>query len=123
AVVNVEKIIPGNTVLSITEKGMGKRTDESEYRCQRRAGRGLIATNLTEKTGELVCMKMVDGSEDVIMIRDDGTVIRMPVEQISVFGRNTQGVKLMQVPEGARVASVAIVPPSEEEESESEVTE
>ncbi|MEA5059506.1 MAG: DNA gyrase subunit A [Candidatus Pelethousia sp.] len=118
AVVNVEKIIPGNTVLSITEKGMGKRTDESEYRCQRRAGRGLIATNLTEKTGELVCMKMVDGSEDVIMIRDDGTVIRMPVEQISVFGRNTQGVKLMQVPEGARVASVAIVPPSEEEESE-----
>lgn len=123
AVVNAEKIVPGQTVLSITERGMGKRTEESEYRCQRRAGRGLIAMNLTDKTGELVCMKMVEGGEDVIMIRDDGTVIRMPVEQIRTISRNTQGVKLMQVPEGARVASVAIVPPSEDEGDESEATE
>lgn len=123
-VVNVEKVIPGQTVLSITEKGMGKRTEEAEYRSQRRAGRGLIAMNLTEKTGELVCMKMVDGTEDVMMIRDDGTLIRMNVEQIRIISRNTQGVKLMQVPEGARVASVAIVPPAEDaDEGEGEVTE
>ena len=123
-VVNVEKVITGQTVLSITEKGMGKRTEEAEYRSQRRAGRGLIAMNLTEKTGELVCMKMVDGTEDVMMIRDDGTLIRMNVEQIRIISRNTQGVKLMQVPEGARVASVAIVPPAEEEDGEGdEVTE
>ncbi|MEA4970774.1 MAG: DNA gyrase subunit A [Candidatus Pelethousia sp.] len=121
-VVNVEKVIPGQTVLSITERGMGKRTEEAEYRGQRRAGRGLIAMNLTEKTGELVCMKMVDGTEDVMMIRDDGTLIRMNVEQIRIISRNTQGVKLMQVPEGARVASVAIVPPAEDAEGD-EVTE
>ena len=110
-VVDVEKVIPGQTVLSITERGMGKRTDETEYRCQRRGGRGVIAMNLTEKTGQLVCMRMVQGDEDVMMIRDDGTVMRMPVEQIRVISRNTQGVKLMQVPEGARVASVALVAP------------
>ncbi len=69
-------------------------------------------------------MKMVDGTEDVMMIRDDGTLIRMNVEQIRIISRNTQGVKLMQVPEGARVASVAIVPPAEEEDGEGdEVTE
>ena len=113
-VVNVEKIIVGQTVLSITERGMGKRTEESEYRCQRRAGRGILAMNITDKTGELVCMKMVDGSEDVMMIRDDGTVIRMSVEQIRIISRNTQGVKLMQVQDGTRVASVAIVPPAED---------
>ena len=110
-VVDVEKVIPGQTVLSITERGMGKRTDEAEYRCQRRGGRGVIAMNLTEKTGRLVCMRMVQGDEDVMMIRDDGAVMRMPVEQIRVISRNTQGVKLMQVPEGARVASVALVAP------------
>ena len=118
-VVNVEKIVPGQTVLSITENGMGKRTDESEYRSQHRAGRGVIAMNLTEKTGDLVCLKMVDDSQDVMMIRDDGTLIRMPIEQIRIISRNTQGVKLMQVPEGARVASVAIVPPSEDKDEDS----
>ncbi len=119
-VVNVEKIIPGQTVLSITEKGMGKRTDEAEYRRQRRAGRGILAMNITDKTGELVCMKMVDGTEDVMMIRDDGTLIRMSVEQIRIISRNTQGVKLMQVPDGTRVASVALVPPAEDEGVEDE---
>ena len=119
-VVDVEKIIPGQTVLSITERGMGKRTDEAEYRCQRRGGRGVIAMNLTEKTGQLVCMRMVQGDEDVMMIRDDGTVMRMPVEQIRVISRNTQGVKLMQVPEGARVASVALVAPESSQEDPAE---
>ena len=119
-VVDVEKIIPGQTVLSITERGMGKRTDEAEYRCQRRGGRGVIAMNLTEKTGQLVCMRMVQGDEDVMMIRDDGTVMRMPVEQIRVISRNTQGVKLMQVPEGARVASVALVAPESPQEDPAE---
>ena len=119
-VVDVEKVIPGQTVLSITERGMGKRTDEAEYRCQRRGGRGVIAMNLTEKTGRLVCMRMVQGDEDVMMIRDDGTVMRMPVEQIRVISRNTQGVKLMQVPEGARVASVALVAPESPQEDPAE---
>ncbi|MDR0841758.1 MAG: DNA gyrase subunit A [Christensenellaceae bacterium] len=118
SVVDVEKVVPGATVLSITENGMGKRTGEGAYRSQRRGGKGLIAMNINEKTGELACMKMVHGEEDVILISEDGTVIRLPAEQISVISRNTQGVKLMRLGEDTRVASVAIVPHTEEEEED-----
>lgn len=117
-VVDVEKIIRDACVLSITEGGMGKRTPEEAYRLQRRGGKGLIAMNITERTGELVCMKMALGDEDVMLIRDDGTVIRLPVEEISVISRNTQGVKLMRVDEGTRVASVALVPHNGDEGEE-----
>ena len=114
-VVDVNRILPGATVLSITERGMGKRTPEAQYRVQSRGGKGVIATAITEKTGELACMKLCDGSEDIMLIRDDGTIIRLPVEQISVTARNTQGVRLMRVDEGTRVVSVALVPHDEEE--------
>ncbi len=122
AVVDAEKIQPGGAVLSITERGMGKRTPEDAYRVQHRGGKGLIAMNLNEKTGDLMCMKMVYGDEDVMIIRDDGTVIRMPVDQISLISRNTQGVRLMRVDEGSWVAGVAVVPPGEEEEGVEETT-
>ena len=117
-VVDAERVIPGHTVLAITERGMGKRTEEGEYRCQHRGGRGILAMNLTDKTGFLLCLRMVEGSEDVMMIREDGTLMRMPVEQVRIISRNTQGVRLMQVPEGTRLASVALVPPEEEETDE-----
>ena len=117
-VVDVNRILPGATVLSITERGMGKRTPEAQYRVQSRGGKGVIATAITEKTGELACMKLCDGSEDIMLIRDDGTIIRLPVEQISVTARNTQGVRLMRVDEGTRVVSVALVPHDEEEPEE-----
>ena len=117
-VVDVNRILPGATVLSITERGMGKRTPEEQYRRQSRGGKGVIATAITEKTGELACMKLCAGTEDIMMIRDDGTIIRMPVEQISVTSRNTQGVRLMRVDEGTRVVSVALVPHDEAEEVE-----
>ena len=119
-VVDVNRILPGATVLSITERGMGKRTPEGQYRRQSRGGKGVIATAITEKTGELACMKLCDGTEDIMMIRDDGTIIRMPVEQISITSRNTQGVRLMRVDEGTRVVSVALVPHDEENEVEAE---
>ena len=119
-VVDVNRILPGATVLSITERGMGKRTPEEQYRRQSRGGKGVIATAITEKTGELACMKLCTGTEDIMMIRDDGTIIRMPVEQISVTSRNTQGVRLMRVDEGTRVVSVALVPHDEAEEVEAE---
>ena len=119
-VVDVNRIQPGATVLSITERGMGKRTPEDQYRRQSRGGKGVIATAITEKTGELACMKLCDGTEDIMMIRDDGTIIRMPVEQISITSRNTQGVRLMRVDEGTRVVSVALVPHDEENEVEAE---
>ena len=114
-VVGMEEIREGATLLTITEKGFGRRSEYEEYRLQSRGGKGVIATAITEKTGELACMKLCDGSEDIMLIRDDGTIIRLPVEQISVTARNTQGVRLMRVDEGTRVVSVALVPHDEEE--------
>ena len=119
-VIDVNLIAPGMTVLSITEKGMGKRTEESEYPLRHRGGKGVIANAITEKTGKLACMKVCTGDEDIMMIRDDGTVIRTPVDKISVFSRNTQGVRLMRVDEGTKVASVALAPHDKGEETEEE---
>ena len=118
-VVDVQKVLPGADVLAITERGMGKRTREDAYRLQHRGGKGIIVMALSEKTGDLAALKMCTGEEDVMLIRDDGTVIRMPSEQISVtVSRATSGVKLMNVPEGSRVASVAMTPKAEEEEGD-----
>ena len=119
-VIDVNLISQGMTVLSITEKGMGKRTDEEEYPLRHRGGKGVIANAITEKTGKLACMKVCTGDEDIMMIRDDGTVIRTPVDKISVFSRNTQGVRLMRVDEGTKVASVALAPHDKGEETEEE---
>ena len=116
-VVDVERVTPGGTVLSITELGMGKRTDESAYPAHHRGGKGVIAMNLTDRTGRLVCMKMCEEDQDVMMIRDDGTAIRTPVGQISVISRNTQGVKLMKVADGTKVVSVALAPHLEPDDS------
>ena len=114
-VVDVNKVIPGAYVLSVTELGMGKLTREEEYRVQTRGGKGVAAQNLTDKTGDLACMKVTQGGEDIMMIRDDGKVMRMPVDQISIISRATQGVRLMFVDEGTRVVSVALVPTDDEE--------
>ena len=119
-VIDVNLIEKGMTVLSITEKGLGKRTGESEYPLRHRGGKGVIANAITEKTGALACMKVCRGDEDIMMIRDDGTVIRTPVEKISVFSRNTQGVRLMRVDEGTKVVSVALAPHDKGEEAEEE---
>ena len=76
----------------------------------------MLATQLTEKTGDLACLKMTADGEDVMLIRDDGTIIRLPLDQVNIISRNTQGVRLMRVDEGTRVVSVEIVPHSDEEE-------
>ena len=119
SVVGAEKVRPGAAILSISENGMGKRTPEEDYRTQTRGGKGIIAMALTEKTGDLVCMKAVGASgmeEDVMIISSEGTIIRLPVEQISEISRNTQGVRLMRTED--RVASVAIVPHVEPDSEE-----
>ena len=115
AVVDMSKVKPGQFVVAITENGMGKRTDEEAYRSQGRAGKGIIAMNITEKTGKLVCLKVADGTEDLMLIRDDGIVIRTPLSTISVISRNTQGVRLMRIDGDHRVASVALAPHNDEE--------
>lgn len=116
-VVAMAKVIPGASVLTITENGMGKRTPEEAYRNQRRGGKGLIVMQVNERTGDLCGLKMVTGDEDLLLIRDDGMVLRTPVAEISLHsGRGTQGVRLMRADEGTRIAGVAIAPPVSEEE-------
>ena len=113
-VVDMVKVEKNGYVLAVTERGMGKRTPESQYPAHKRGGKGVWAMQLTDKTGDLSCLRMAGDEQDLMLIRDDGTVMRMPVEQVSVISRNTQGVRLMRVDEGTRIASVAIVPHQDE---------
>ena len=103
-------------VLSITENGYGKRTETDEYRTQTRGGKGVKAMNLTDKTGLLTGQMMVHEDEDILIITDDGTVIRTPVASISIQGRNTQGIRLMRVADESKVVCVARAEAEEETE-------
>ena len=120
-VIDVAFVEEGAQVLSITENGYGKRTDIDEYRLQQRGGKGIKAMNLTEKTGMLAAQLLVHDDEDLLLITSDGTVIRTPVNSISVLGRNTQGVRLMRVGEDSKVVCVARAEPEPEEEPENDV--
>ena len=115
-VVGMEPIIVGSnaTLLTITENGFGKRTELEEYRVQNRGGRGVITYKITPKTGEIVGIKIVDGTEDVILITDTGTIIRLNSGEISVLGRSTQGVTLMRTNEGKVVSIEKIVEKDDE---------
>ena len=93
------------TLLAITENGFGKRTELDEYRVQIRGGKGVITYKITPKTGELVGIKIVNDDDDIMMITDTGTIIRLNVKEVSVLGRSTQGVTLMRTNEG-KVVSV-----------------
>ena len=110
----------GCHVLSITENGYGKRTDPEAYRETGRNGKGIIAMALTEKTGLLTAQLMVHPEEDLLLITDDGTIIRTPVDDIRICGRATQGVRLMRVAEGSRIVAVARAE-KEEEAAEEEI--
>ena len=116
-VIGMESIISGSkaTLLAITENGFGKRTELDEYRVQLRGGRGVITYKVTPKTGELVGVKIADEVQDVMLITDTGTIIRMSVKEISVLGRSTQGVTLMRTNDGGKVVSIEIVEKDEEE--------
>ncbi len=120
-VVDMCPVFEDMKVLSITESGYGKRTDIDEYRVQSRGGKGIKAMNLTEKTGLLTCQLLVHEREDILLITDDGTIIRTPVESISTLGRNTQGVRLMRVAEGSKVVGVARAEADPAEESPDDV--
>lgn len=97
-------------VITVSEKGFGKRTDISEFRLQSRAGKGIKAGNFTDKTGLLVNMKLVDAEEDLILIADNGTMIRIKADQVSQIGRNTKGVTIMKLRPGAKVVAMALTP-------------
>ena len=119
-VVDMVKVVRDSTVLTVTELGMGKRTPEDQYPAHKRGGKGVFAMQLTDKTGDLACLRMAGDDEDLMLIRDDGTLMRMPLDQVSVISRNTQGVRLMRVDEGTKIVSVAVVPHQEDEESAEE---
>ena len=110
-VIGMEPIIAGSkaTLLAITENGFGKRTELEEYRVQNRGGRGVITYKITPKTGELVGIKIVTGAEDVMLVTDTGTIIRLNSGEISVLGRSTQGVTLMRTNEGKVISIEKIV--------------
>jgi DNA gyrase subunit A len=96
----------GEALLSITEKGYGKRTAVGEYSIHGRGGMGIRNYKVTEKTGEVADVKMVSPGEDVLVITDDGTIIRMETERISLMGRATQGVRVMRLSGESRVISI-----------------
>lgn len=109
-------------VLTVTEKGYGKRTALDEYRLQGRAGKGIKAGNFNEATGNVVCMKLLNPEEkqDVIMIADTGIMIRIRAEEVSKIGRATKGVIVMRLKDDAKIVSVALAPREEEPEEGAE---
>ncbi|WP_276675235.1 DNA gyrase subunit A [Selenomonas artemidis] len=106
-VVAMDILKSGSEVLTVTEGGYGKRTAADEYRTQTRGGKGLINMKVTEKTGSVVGIRVVRGSQELMLITTEGIVIRTTVDEISLISRNTQGVKLMTIAENDRVASMA----------------
>ena len=111
AIIGMESIISGSkaTLLAITENGFGKRTELDEYRVQNRGGRGVITYKVTPKTGNIVGIRIANGEQDVMLITDKGTIIRLNVGEISVLGRATQGVTLMRTNDGGKVVSIEII--------------
>ena len=96
-------------ILIVTEKGYGKRTNVEDFRETRRGSKGVKALNITEKNGSIVSFKIVDGTEDIMIITDSGIIIRLPIEQISVMGRVTQGVRLINLKDNQKVSTIASV--------------
>ena len=117
-VIGAARADAGKTVLSITEKGYGKRTPIEEYRITNRGGLGIRNYMVTDKTGCVVGMKLVDGTEDLLLVTAAGILIRTPVESIRIAGRATQGVIVMRFKEeGDRVISLALADPEEKDET------
>ena len=116
SVIGMESIIQGSksTLLAITENGFGKRTELEEYRVQARGGKGVITYKITPKTGTIIGIKIVNEDDDVMLITDKGTIIRINVAEISILGRSTQGVTLMRTNEG-KVVSIEKIEPERDE--------
>lgn len=112
----------GSTILSISENGYGKRSYLDDYRLTSRGKKGVRTINITEKTGELVSVKAVNGDEDVMIVSSSGIMIRTSLENVGIYGRNTQGVRLINLTDDAKVTKVTLVE-HEEEEPQEEMTE
>ena len=115
AIVGMEIMTPNSQVLVVSEQGFGKRTAVDQYRTQTRGGKGLINLKVTEKTGAVVGLRVVKPEQDLLLINNDGIIIRMDVGQIRVIGRNTQGVALMRMVDNQRIVALAMVDKASED--------
>jgi DNA gyrase subunit A len=119
-VVSVDVVDADATLLAVAEKGYGKRTAMDEYRIQSRGGKGIITMRVTDRIGQVVGVRMVKDEDDLMLITDAGKVIRTPVRGISVIGRNTQGVRLIDLSEGEKVVGIACVAQEPEVEGDAQ---
>jgi len=117
-VIGMGSFIENTSLLVVTERGFGKRTCLEEYKVQTRGGKGILTYRVTEKTGKIVGMKLVDERDDIMMINSDGTVIRINVKDISILGRATQGVTLMRMDESVHLVGIARIINEDEDSSE-----
>lgn len=117
SVVDMTVVKDGYDVLTLSQRGFGKRSDIEDYRLQSRGGKGIKAGVFNEKTGNLACLKLVKDDEDIMIIADNGIIIRTAAEGVSKIGRDTKGVTIMKLGDGI-VKSVAVVPHSEEQPEE-----
>jgi DNA gyrase subunit A len=114
-VVALDLVESGATLLAVSENGYGKRTEMDEYRLTRRGGKGIITMKTTDKTGQVIGVQMVTDDDQIMLVTSGGKVIRLRVNEIRVIGRNTQGVRLIELDAGERVASVARLAEREDE--------
>ena len=105
----------GKYLLTVTENGFGKKSPINEYRMTNRGAKGVKAVNITEKTGNLVCMMAVDGDEDCMLMTNTGIIIRISLKQVSIYSRSAQGVKLINVKNDQKVSTIAILQPEPSE--------
>ena len=118
-IVDMAVIKPNSEIFTISEKGYGKRSDVSEYRLQIRGGKGIKAGIFNSKTGKLVNLKQIDGDSDIMLIADNGTIIRLRANEISKIGRDTQGVRTMRIKDdNYKVVCASVIPHEEEVQEE-----
>jgi DNA gyrase subunit A len=116
AVVSMEILSLGASLLTTSEKGYGKRSPTDEYRLQSRGGKGIITMKTTDKTGRVVGVLQVTEDDQLMLVTNIGKIIRLRIKDIRIIGRNTQGVRLIDLEESERVVSVARLAEKEEEE-------
>jgi len=115
-VVAMEAVGPGGTLLTVTERGYGKRTEIDEYRVQSRGGVGIINIDTSERNGEVVGIAYVQEGDELLLITQQGMILRMPANDVRVIGRATQGVRLIDIEAEDKVVSIARLLEKEEEE-------
>jgi DNA gyrase subunit A len=111
----MEILTLGFDILTVAEYGLGKRTEVGEYRITSRGGKGIITMKTTDKTGRVVGVQQVTEDDQLMLVTNAGKIIRMRIKDIRVIGRNTQGVRLIELEEGERVVSLARLAEKEEE--------